>query len=122
MRSKKNVRKIIPFITDRLSDIHKDGKAHILAIRPKMYAQNPCCAYIFCSIIIETRPQRTLPNIHKVKSLKILERMTNIVIIFVGEAVFLLQKIIHELSIIVDLIVIDCLKFILSRSMPNTHV
>ena len=48
--------------------------------------------------------------------------MTNIVIIFVGEAVFLLQKIIHELSIIVDLIVIDCLKFILSRSMPNTHV
>ena len=21
-----------------------------------MYAQNPCCAYIFCSIIIETRP------------------------------------------------------------------
>ena len=56
MRSKKNVQKIIPFITDRLSDIHKDRKAHILAVRPKMYAQNPCCAYIFCSIIIETRP------------------------------------------------------------------
>ena len=96
MRSKKNVRKIIPFITDRLSDIHKDRKAHILAIIPKMYAQNPCCAYIFCSISIETRPQRTLPNIHKVKSLKILERMTNIVIIFVGEAVFLFQKIIVD--------------------------
>ena len=83
MRSKKMCKKIIPFIIARLSDIHKDGKANILAIKPKMYAQNPCCAYIFCSIIIETRPQRTLPNVYKVESLKLLKRMTNIVIIFV---------------------------------------
>ncbi|MBR2486730.1 MAG: hypothetical protein IKB46_02925 [Paludibacteraceae bacterium] len=29
---------------------------NILTLKSKMYAQNPCHAYILCSIIIETRP------------------------------------------------------------------
>ena len=100
-----------------------------------MYAQNPCYAYILCSIIIETRPQKGHSQHDKVKSLKLIERMTNIVIIFVlstnatccilwdknkniyatfliifvGEAVFMFQKIILELTLIDNPIDLNCL-------------
>ena len=86
---------------------------------PQSSAQNPFRAEDFCSIIIETRPTEDTTQHDKVKSLKFLERMTNMVIIFVlstnatccilldknksiyatfliifvGEAVFMFQKI-----------------------------
>ena len=100
-----------------------------------MYAQNPCYAYILCSIIIETRHRKDTAQHDKVKSFKLIERMTNIVIIFVlstnatycilldknkniyatfliifvGEAVFMFQKIILELTLIDNPIDLNCL-------------
>ena len=46
---------------------------------PQSSAQNPFRAEDFCSIIIETRPTEDTTQHDKVKSLKFLERMTNIV-------------------------------------------
>ncbi len=63
MRSKKKFKKITPIVIARLSAVHKHKSAQILVFSSKMYAQNPCCAYIFYSIIIETRPtERTPPQ------------------------------------------------------------
>ena len=55
---------------------------HYLPI-PQSSAQNPFRAEDFCSIIIETRHRKDTAQHNKVKSLKLIERMTNIVIIFV---------------------------------------
>ena len=54
MRSKKTLQKITFFIISRLSNINKYWCVQIWAFSPKMYAQNPCDAYVFCRII-ETR-------------------------------------------------------------------
>lgn len=48
--------------TALFSVIHKKIKPFILYPNLKMYAPDSLCAYILCSIIIETRPEEGIPQ------------------------------------------------------------
>ena len=56
--AKKICKKCILLAFAWLSVVRKKKEMNILTLKSKMYAQNPCYAYILCSIIIETRPQK----------------------------------------------------------------